>query len=204
VAALVIGAGIHVSGWSIFGGKVRTHGCSITPLPNSDPQRGPIDSYARAHFAEVYAGLADYSPRLLVYRKPSAAFDAWITNDYANACVTVIDAPHSAIELKAWSDRITADVRYWWSIGVPIDGWGPMAQGTGVEVITTDVDKVCRSLPRRYGYDAPIIVMEGGPFSAQSVRLVSVGGSPAASSPAPRPAFAAPVPAWPACLIRSF
>jgi hypothetical protein len=211
VACVAVGGGLRAGGWRVFERPQQTAGCAKTPLPSDDNSGYFIDQYARLHFADSYAGTDQDGPRVLIYRVPSAAFDTWITTSpFAGACVKMIDVRHSEAELEALIHRIGGDVGYWRSVGVQINQWGELGIGNAVEVGTSDLARACRLFPSRYGRDAPIVLVEAGTTSfiaqlqAMTVRRFSAGGSPAASSPAPRPAFAAPAPAWPTCSTRSF
>jgi hypothetical protein len=169
-------------------GIIRTAGCSIpstppatemfgTPQPVNqnylDDIDGRIRPYVERHFVGVYAGLANDSPgnRVRVYRVPSAAFDAWIAGAFADVCVEVVDAKHSAAELDALANRINDDQAYWTSVGVPIYWTDRPEDGTAVHVATSadDVAKARQLLPQRYGPDAPIDVVPGQPSMLQRV-----------------------------------
>jgi hypothetical protein len=157
-------------------GIVRTAGCATatsppatsiagTPQPANqnelDALAGRVQPYAQAHFAEVYAGLALRSEqeRIRVYRKPSADFDAWIVGTFAADCVEVVDARYSERELRVWVDRVAADMPGWQAQGIPVNSVSGRIDGSGIEVGTTDVERVKRELAQRYGPDAPITVV---------------------------------------------
>jgi hypothetical protein len=118
------------------GGEWRTDGCA-TPrspvvvhtagvdMPIVDDQiqelANKITKAGAARFSGVYAGL-ELTPDqvgLIVYRKPSAELDAYLRAEAADQCVIVRDARHSQVELQALADRITDDMPYWRSRGLP-------------------------------------------------------------------------------------
>jgi len=161
-------------------GPVRTAGCAThtsppamsidgTPQPANQEALGEmadrITPRAEERYADVYAGLemVQELDRLRVYRKPSKDFDAWILQDFRADCVELIDAPHSAVELKALQDRIGSDMDYWAQQGVHISTIGSRVDGSAVEVGTVDVDRAKVELPKRYGTAIPIVVIEQGP-----------------------------------------
>ena len=162
------------------GRVVRTAGCSTatsppataidgTPQPANqeylDGVAGRLRPFARAHFPDVYSGLELRSEqnRLRVYRKPSAAFDAWLLRAFASECVEAVDAPHSERELGALAGRVSADMDYWRKHGVPVSFVSAKGDGTDVEVGTTDVVRAKREFTLRYGAAAPLSVVYGEP-----------------------------------------
>ncbi|OLB80218.1 MAG: hypothetical protein AUI14_07505 [Actinobacteria bacterium 13_2_20CM_2_71_6] len=161
-------------------GMLRTDGCAThtsppamtidgTPQPANQNDlaalAGRVQPYADAHFADVYTGLElrSETDRIRVYRKPSAAFDAWIVKEFARDCVEVVDTAHNQRELQALADRISADMAYWQAQRLPINSVGASIDGT-VNVGTTEVDRARRELPQRYGTDIAIVVVFQGPI----------------------------------------
>lgn len=162
------------------GAEWRTPGCATPRSPQTVESGGatmpvnPPDLEAvlqrlaeqgPARFDDVYAGVEvdQDQVRAIVYRVPSAGFDEFVRDLAGNVCVVVRDAAHSAADLSALMDRISADVEYWKSRGIRIHTWGPRHDGAGVEVGTEDVAKAKVELPARYGTAVPILVKEQGP-----------------------------------------
>jgi hypothetical protein len=161
-------------------GPVQTAGCATatsppamtidgTPQPANqealDALAGRIEQVAKTRFAAVYTGLELRSEqnRLRVYRVPSGDFDRWLTGTFADDCVEVVDAAHSAQELNALADRITGDDAYWTSQHIPIGTVSPRVDGSGVDVTTTEVARASSALVQRYGTTVPIKVEYGEP-----------------------------------------
>ena len=162
------------------GRMVRTAGCAAatsppamtvdgTPQPANqeylDGVAGRLRPFARAHFAGVYSGLELRSAqnRLRVWRKPSAAFDAWMLREFKSECIEAVDARHSEQELGALSNRIAADMQYWDKHGVPVSFFSAEGDGSAVEVGTTDVARTKREFTLRYGAAAPLRFVYGKP-----------------------------------------
>lgn len=162
------------------GDEWRTEGCRTTRTPEVVETAGarmpliPADLEAvmsrigqegPARFAESYAGLeVVYEPvHTIVYRVPSAGFDAFVREIAGDACVVVRDAAHSAVELTALAERIGVDLDYWRGRGVRVNSVGPLHDGSGVRVGTQDVALAEVELPKRYGVDPPVMVVEEGP-----------------------------------------
>jgi hypothetical protein len=159
-------------------GVLQTAGCGLhttapammadgTPQPANqnalDEIANRVQPYGVEHFAGVYAGveIRSASNRIRVYRVPSADFDAWILREFTPVCVEVADARHSRQDLFALKQRIVDDVDYWTARGIPINTIGVPADGSGVQVTTTDIAKASQELPARYGADAPITITYG-------------------------------------------
>jgi hypothetical protein len=117
-----------------------------------------------ARFGAVFAGIevVPEQVRMIVYRKPSAEFDAYLRAEAGDECVIVRDAEHSQAELMALVKRITADMSYWRGRGIAINTVGPKHDGSGVEVGTQNIAAQVE-LPKRYGGAVPIKVVEQGP-----------------------------------------
>ena len=161
-------------------GIVRTDGCATatsppvmtidgTPQPANqealDELAGRVQTYAEAHFADVYTGLELRSAvdRIRVYRKPSAGFDAWITREFAKDCVEVVAAKYSRPELDSLATRIMDDRDYWTAKGISISTVAVKVDGSGVEVGTTNVVQARRELPPYYGAAVTITVVYQDP-----------------------------------------
>jgi hypothetical protein len=158
-------------------GILRTAGCTATPTstPTADPGNdvpSHVESYATQHFPDAYAGqeLRADTNRLRVYRVPSVPFDTWLTGTFANTCVEVVDAKHSAKELNALADRIGNDLAYWKSVHIPVWTVAPLTDGSAVQVGTSDVDGATKQMPLRYGADAPIVVVYAQQATAVSIQ----------------------------------
>jgi hypothetical protein len=139
-----------------------------------------IEAGGRERFADSYAGLEvdQAGVRAIVYRVPSADFDDFVRLSAEDACVVVRDAAHALGELRAWQDRVVADLPRWSERGVRVSTVGARHDGAGVEIGTPDVELARRELPGHYGGEAPLIVVEQGPVTP----LPSTG-----RAPAPRP-----------------
>ncbi len=117
-----------------------------------------IDRTGRTQHADSYAGLEvdEERAQAIVYRVPSASFDAFVRQAAGTAPVVVRDAPHSHAELAALQERIAEDLPYWQANGVRIFTVGARHDGACVEVGTEDVDLARSVIPQRYGDDAPV------------------------------------------------
>jgi len=112
-----------------------------------------VESFCRSKFPDHYAGLAigPDQERLIVYRRPVAAFDAAVREKFPRLDISFEDARYSERELTALTHRILADVDYWRERGVVINGVGPAGDGNSVIVRTTDPKPAQRVLRKRYG-----------------------------------------------------
>jgi hypothetical protein len=161
-------------------GEWQSDGCAIprspvmiatagATFPATDDQIealiGRVRTAGEARFAAVFAGLevVPEQVRMVVYRKPSAEFDAYLRAEAGDQCVVVRDAAHSQAELMALVDRISGDLADWRSRGIAINTVGPRNDGSGVEVGTQNVTAAQVELPRRYGTAVPITVVDQGP-----------------------------------------
>jgi hypothetical protein len=148
---------------------VMTHTAGVD-MPLSDEQvEALVQKVTRAgeaRFAAVYAGLelTQEQVGLVVYRAPSAEFDAYLRAEAGSQCVVVRDAAHSQAELRALVDRITDDFAYWRERGIVINTVGPHNDGSGIEVGTQNVTAAQVELPKRYGAAVPIKVVEEEPI----------------------------------------
>jgi hypothetical protein len=111
-------------------------------------------------FPDVYSGLAIEAEcdRLVVYRIPSAAFDAAIRAALPGAPVVIRDATRSERDLNAWTQRITDDLPYWRARGIQVVSVGGDPTTGVIHVGTRDVERVRREFPVRYGTDVPFDV----------------------------------------------
>lgn len=162
-------------------GLPHTAGCGTSPssratsidgTPQPINQRALDDVATRlrpaaeTRFADVFADLEmrHETNRIRVFRKPSAAFDAWIRGEFAGVCVEMADARYSARELQNVADRVEADMKYWRNRGIQIN-----VVGAGVDRITIGVDPAHlddarRVMPGRY-HPVLIVVEAQGPMA---------------------------------------
>jgi hypothetical protein len=137
-----------------------------TPIPANqqvlDALAERVESTATERYADIYAGvmIVPETDRIRVFRKPGPAFDAWISDTFATDCVEIVDAAHANRDLRALQDRISDDFAYWRSNGVRINSVFAKVDGSAVEVGTQDTERARTELPKRYGADAPIQVVE--------------------------------------------
>jgi len=124
-----------------------------------------IDTAGRAQFSASFAGLEvdQENTRAIVHRVPSAAFDEFIRRAAQDTCIIVRDAPHSAVDLAVWHDRVLADLAYWTHTGIRIVSVGARHDGVGVEIGTQDLAKARTEIPARYGPDAPLLFLQEAP-----------------------------------------
>ncbi|MFG2059554.1 hypothetical protein ACGFI9_36635 [Micromonospora sp. NPDC048930] len=127
-----------------------------------------LNPVANRQFGAVYAGAVLASPRdrLMVYRKPSNAFDRWVRREFARDCVEVRDAAYSAREIRARSDEILADRAYWQRRNInpahfELDDTG---QALTVGVIG-DLERARAEFPARYRRGVPIVIIEAPDIS---------------------------------------
>lgn len=163
-------------------GVVQTAGCAFatttpameisgTPQPENqnrlDEVAGRLNPVASSRFPDVYASveLVQIHDRILVRRKPSASFDAWVLRDFARDCVEIVDARYSMVELRARADRISADTAYWRSRGVQINMIGPRPDKGDIEIGVSDVDKAKKLLPAYYGPGVPLEIVKAEPVT---------------------------------------
>jgi hypothetical protein len=152
---------------------LRTPGCGgragnaiATPSPgnsNSDVSAllHRMQPYLSDHFSDVYAGgsYTDVPGAFRVYRKPSAAFDAWIMQEFARDCVEVVDAKYSLADMNKFIGRFSDDANYWSERGIGITMTYGDAKNGVLEVTVTpeSVDQARQEIPARYP-DIPIKV----------------------------------------------
>ena len=124
-----------------------------------------VESVGRADFPGSFAGLEVDQREVLgiVYRVPSADFDAFLRAEGAEVCLEVRDARHDLRTLLMLQERIVADLAHWRAAGIEIGTVGCRHDGTGVEVGTRQVAAAEDQLPRRYGPEAPILVRDEAP-----------------------------------------
>lgn len=135
----------------------------VPAVPEADVHdaAGKVEQLGRERFPERYAGLEISDGRIVVYRKPSAEFDAALGGLGA---VEPRDAPYSAEELQTLADRIAADIGYWQDRGIEISSVGARQDGTAVEVGTPQPAELSPLLPARYGSNPPAVATAVGPI----------------------------------------
>ncbi|MGI5238042.1 hypothetical protein [Dactylosporangium sp. CA-139066] len=186
-AAVAIGAAVTVTwavargpdGGSVASPVVRTLGCGAnnrvtpdTPGPTPFPANqeslnellNRIGDGGQQRFADVYTGVELDLPADLVrvYRRPSPAFDAWVTGQAGPQCVEIVGAAHSRRELEALRDRVFGDADALRAAGVRFASIAITEDGH-LELHTQDIEAGRREIAARYGPDAPIVVAPGGP-----------------------------------------
>ena len=149
-------------------GVLRTPGCANYPVApptkidgtpvsgNSEvtnEQNNKIFPYATSHFPDAFA-LTEVTDtgRLRVYRKPSAAFDAWIMRDFASECVEIADAKMSSVEFSQVLNLVLADAGYWHGRGIEIlsVGGSPAVGDVIVGVTAASLEKARQQIPAHY------------------------------------------------------
>lgn len=152
-------------------GQWQTAGCDTPAAARGsgvDALVNQVQEAGKKQFASVFAGVEVIPDKAeaIVYRRPSAEFDAYLRENAGTQCVQVRDAAHTETELMTLVDRIAADMAYWRSQGITINTVGPRHDGSGVEVGTQQIAAARIQLPGRYGPAVPIVVVEQGPISA--------------------------------------
>jgi len=147
-------------------GEWSTVGCAAPGRPAElGSVISKIEAAGKGAFAGSFAGVEVDQERVraIVYRVPSAAFDAFVRRAAVDACVVVRDADHSTKDLMVWHDRVLADLPYWTDHGVRIVSIGARHDGTGVEIGVRDAVRARRELLARYGDRAPLIFRPADP-----------------------------------------
>lgn len=126
---------------------------------------GRVEQWAHERFPDLYAGLATFDTKLLVFRKPSAEFDTELGRLELSTPVELRDAPYSNRELEVLANRVVGDIGYWQTQGVEIMSVGARNDGTAVEVGTPQADKLGPLLPGRYGVTPPAVAESVGPVA---------------------------------------
>ncbi|MFI5840705.1 hypothetical protein ACIA8K_13445 [Catenuloplanes sp. NPDC051500] len=124
-----------------------------------------VESAGRVDFPDSFAGLEVKQTEVLgiVYRVPSADFDAFLRAEGAEVCLVVRDARHDLRTLLTLQERIVADLGYWRDAGIEIGVVSCRHDGSGVEVGTRQVAEAEEQLPRRYGPEVPVFVRDEAP-----------------------------------------
>jgi hypothetical protein len=118
-----------------------------------------VDPKLRSFYSHSYAGLDVKGDRLIIYRKPDAALDAFVREQIDDVDVEFRDAPYSLDELEQLTERVRNDWHYWATRRFPLKMVVPRLDGTGVDtfVATDDLDVARAEFRQRYG-DEPIVV----------------------------------------------
>ncbi|HYN96350.1 MAG TPA: hypothetical protein VES42_21110 [Pilimelia sp.] len=146
----------------------REASVGATPMPGTPPELEAamtrIEEAGRTRFADSYAGLEvdQRQVRTIVYRVPSAGFDAFLRETPPGVCVVVRPAAHPAGVLRALQERISVDMDHWAARGIEIRLVSARHDGAGVEVGVADVAQARTAFTARYGADAPILVVKQG------------------------------------------
>jgi hypothetical protein len=116
-----------------------------------------LEPILRLQFADSYAGLVlEHETRtVIVYRKPDGALDERARAEAKDVNVVLRNARMSLVEMQLLSDRVVADLVYWGRRGIVIGSVGPMPDGSGISVMTTNGSASDReNLMKRYATDA--------------------------------------------------
>jgi hypothetical protein len=116
-----------------------------------------LEAILRLRFAGSYAGLVlEHETRtVVVYRKPDGALDERVRAEAKDVNLVLRNARLSLVEMQALSDRVVADIPYWARRGIVIGSVGPMPDGSGISVMTTNGSASDRdNLMKRYATDA--------------------------------------------------
>lgn len=118
------------------------------PPPGGSPPRGrgaapsaelqaaaaTVSDWCRRRFPDHYGGLVLEGERAVVYRRPSAAFDASLAAEFPTLPLVVRDAAYSEATLLAATQRIARDLAVWNARGLGIHTVGPLPDASGVQV----------------------------------------------------------------------
>ncbi|MGE3285751.1 MAG: hypothetical protein AB7J32_06555 [Pseudonocardia sp.] len=133
--------------------------------PAASDAASEVDRWAHERFPQVYAGVQTEDTRVLVYRKPSAEFDAALRELQLAVPAAALDAPYSAPELAALASRVVADIPYWRTQGIDVVSVGARHDGTAVDVGTPQPGQLAPLLPGRYGTAPPARAEPLGPLA---------------------------------------
>lgn len=150
---------------------IETAGSTMWPTSASlDDLLGRIGTAGESRFAEHFAGLEVVPEKghAIVYRVPSAEFDAFVAREAGDECVYLRDAAFGQATLQPLAHRVINDSAYWRKRGIQINSTSAGHDGSGVRVgvLPADVARARVELPKRYGTEVPIIIEEQGPIKA--------------------------------------
>jgi hypothetical protein len=119
--------------------------------PTGQTDTSAIESYAREHLPDVFAGIAvEQDGAVVVYRVPPAPeFDSAIRQQLGPTPVVLRDAARSERELQSITRQVLDDVDYWRGQGIEIHGAGPDFVRGVVEVLTPQADAALAPLRAR-------------------------------------------------------
>lgn len=114
-----------------------------------------IRIYAQRAYPNAYAGVKIQSEErdLVVYRRPTAGFDAAIRKQVPDTKIEFRDARFSAQTLQALGNQILADAPYWRSQGIQVSVVTALSDGSAVQVGTPNPEFARVPLEARYGPD---------------------------------------------------
>lgn len=101
------------------------------------------EPFLRASFPNTFAGLRldHQSETMTICRRPDPNLDSVVRSRVHGVAVTFCDARYSLAQMQKLIDGILRDREYWASGGIEINGVGPTADGSGVLVMTSRVNK---------------------------------------------------------------
>jgi hypothetical protein len=134
-------------------------GCGSGDLAPLSADAKAVQPNLRSFFSHSYAGLDVDDDRLVIYRKPDAALDAFVRERVKDVDVEFRDAPYSLDELEALVKRVRDDWHYWSGRQVAMKIVTPRIDGTGVNAVvaTDDLGATQEEFRQRYG-DEPVFV----------------------------------------------
>ncbi|GHJ48724.1 hypothetical protein Cs7R123_60660 [Catellatospora sp. TT07R-123] len=143
---------------------IETAGSTMYSTPTElDAALGVVQRESEGgRFADVFGGVEVVPEKgeAIIYRVPSADFDAYVASVAGQECIHFRDALYSLASLVKLSNRISDDVKYWHGKGVEINMTGPLPDASGVQVGVSKVDGVREKLVARYGAAIPITVVK--------------------------------------------
>ena len=118
-----------------------------------------VEPQLRSFWSRSYAGLEVDDDRLVVYRTPNPALDAFVRERAAGVEVEFRDSPYSLDQLQELTERVTGDGHYWSTRQFALKMVVPRADGTGVNAIVAagDIDAARAEFRQRYGAE-PVFV----------------------------------------------
>ncbi len=106
---------------------------------------------APSRFPDSFTDLAMTTDVVRVFRKPSAAFDTWVAQEFPGGCVELAEARYSGREVQALRARVDADRDYWQARGITLHTVAVDADGTiRIDVDGPNVTRAEKELPARY------------------------------------------------------
>lgn len=101
-----------------------------------------VDPMLREEFPDTFGGIElDHSRRTLtVYRLPDADLEARVRDLAGSVTVEFRDADFALRDMEAVVARVTADIEWWRSVGVDVNGAAPEPDASGVVVYVSSFD----------------------------------------------------------------